>query len=391
MSGGYVLEAARVTDDVAHSSPMAALALSVGALLGGALAVALTPITLGGSAALVLGIASGAKGVGEALDQRSLHALAARRELPKETGEEITTGAKSVFLDEPRERAAKAHPEVLLTHGGQWVTHGSKTVLIENTYASRLSDQASCGGFICNGSKTVFYGGTTAVFPGADADPSEVKDQGLYGAYSLALDVAALIAGGLEGAALLRAAARPKVPPRAAKPVHGDDLTDARAAADDQLHRGQSYRGDTRSPAELEGADGFRSVKPDGDSSLATHMRGDRPPGQWISASRDPQVAANYAAYPNANQNIAAAVDRWGDRDIIGYAYRIDQAGGVDVMNTPGLAGSLSAVTNKEVAFSQGVPWSSVSGWHPVYKPTTMDDLLPSFGDFVPNPGFVPK
>ena len=199
MSGGYVLEAARVTDDVAHSSPMAALALSVGALLGGALAVALTPITLGGSAALVLGIASGAKGVGEALDQRSLHALAARRELPKETGEEITTGAKSVFLDEPRERAAKAHPEVLLTHGGQWVTHGSKTVLIENTYASRLSDQASCGGFICNGSKTVFYGGTTAVFPGADADPSEVKDQGLYGAYSLALDVAALLAGGPEG------------------------------------------------------------------------------------------------------------------------------------------------------------------------------------------------
>lgn len=226
----YLEQAARVTDPVVHSNLDIPVALTVAGLLAGlVVVVAAAPISLGAGAALVITAGAEAQNLGEVLANRELRIDIASRNLPKTTGETIIDGAKTVFLDEPKLQAAKAHPVTKLTHAGHWVISGSSTVLIENTYASRIKDSAMCGGFVCNGSTTVFYGGAKQVFPGAPADPSEVLDMGLYGDASLALRVAEMILLTMEGVGAARALARSatRKPGLADQLPIGDDVGDA--------------------------------------------------------------------------------------------------------------------------------------------------------------------
>lgn len=233
----YLEQAARVTDPVVHSNLDIPIALTVAGLLGGVIvAVVAAPISLGAGAALIITAGAEAQNVGEVLANRQLRIDLAARNLPKTTGETIIDGAKTVFLDEIKENAAKAHPDTKLTHGGHWVISGSSTVLIEQTYASRIKDSTMCGGYVCNGSTTVFYGGAKKIFPGAPADPREVLDMGLYGDVALALQVAEMILLTMEGVGAARALARSPTrrPSLADQYPDGDELgDDIRRALDD--------------------------------------------------------------------------------------------------------------------------------------------------------------
>lgn len=188
----YVEQAARVTDPVKHSDLDFRLGLAVVAFLGGGVAILLAAPTAGGSVVLMTTLLSAADLAGSAADAAVFDAAIAERQVDREGDDEITDGAATVFLDEVRERAAKAHPETKLDHGDHWITHGSTTVFIENTYASRLGDRASCGGYISFGSETIFYGGEQINYPGTAPDPHE-ETASLYATYQDALMFASLV------------------------------------------------------------------------------------------------------------------------------------------------------------------------------------------------------
>ncbi len=191
----WVEQAARVTDPVKHSSLLARYGLSVVALIGGTAAALLAVPTMGGSLALMAATVAAtvaADEAGIAIGRAELQADIADRVMERDTGETIEEGAATVFLDEIRERAAKADPATTLSHGGHWVSWGSRTVFIENTYASRFGDHTSCGGHICYGSETVFYGGEKTPYPGVSDNPREQHplDEEFF-AISLAVGLAA--------------------------------------------------------------------------------------------------------------------------------------------------------------------------------------------------------
>jgi hypothetical protein len=142
--------------------------------------------------------------------------------------------------------------------------------------------------------------------------------------------------------------------------VHAEEVYDQAEVAPEQLWDGPTYRGDTRSPAEIEAAGGFDGLDPGGGISLDQHMNGVRPPSQWVSASTDLDIAQAYAWQPNTIPNQALITAQQGD--IVGYAYHLNQAGGVNTHMVPGITN----LSNLEVAFSQGIPWSSVSGYTPM-------------------------
>ena len=224
----YLEQASRVTDPVVHSDLDIPVALTVAGLLGGVPVAMAAPISLGAAAALVITAGAEARGAGEILANRQLKIDLANRNLPKSTGETIVDGANTVFLDEIKERAAKAHPNTKLSHGSHWVISGSSTVLIEKTYASRITDSTMCGGYVCYGSETIFYGGAKKIFPGAPAEPDEVLDMGLYGDVAFAMDVAELILLSMEGVGVARALARSAARrPRLADQLEVTDATEA--------------------------------------------------------------------------------------------------------------------------------------------------------------------
>jgi RHS repeat-associated protein len=143
-----------------------------------------------------------------------------------------------------------------------------------------------------------------------------------------------------------------------------------------QLHSGETFRGDTRSPAEIKAAGGFQGRNPEGQVSLDEHMKAKRNPSQWISASKSPDVASLYSVMPNADQS------KFLTQHNKGYSYVIDHPGGVDVNTVPGITNT----PNLEVAYDQGVPWSSVKGW------TEVESAQGAVArtKFIPNPDYVP-
>ncbi|MEZ4438740.1 MAG: hypothetical protein R3B72_06605 [Polyangiaceae bacterium] len=188
-------QASRVKHDVAHSSPAATIGLTltivvVGVATGGVGSTAL---------AITFGLASElGKAGGRALGGRELRALLDARNLPRNTDEQIKTGAATVFLDPEREPAAKAYFDTKLTkHQDKYVQEGSKTVLVERYYGARIGSKTACAGYVSWGSETIFYGGPTGTLPDpkVDENPSEMIDGGivdamdiafgLYGIYSL--------------------------------------------------------------------------------------------------------------------------------------------------------------------------------------------------------------
>ena len=157
--------------------------------------------------------------------------------------------------------------------------------------------------------------------------------------------------------------------------VHADEIVDQADVAPEQLWDGPSYRGDQRTPAEIEAAGGFYGYDPDGTVTLQEHMGKVRPPSQWVSASQGNSIAEAYAWRPNA-ADIGPSLLGRAEGDILGYSYAINHPGGVNTHAVPGITN----LSNLEVAFSQGIPWSSVQG----YTPIIIQNGTPTPGAFVP-------
>jgi hypothetical protein len=164
---------------------------------------------------------------------------------------------------------------------------------------------------------------------------------------------------------------------------HSTEIFDEADVAPNQVNEGFTFRGDQHSPEELAAADGFHPSNPDANISLDAHMAYERPNGsQWISTSQDQWIAEQYAWRPNA-MPLDKAYERirgMPDGSVIGYNYHLSQPGGVNTLQVPGIMGMENA-SNMEVAFSRGIPWSSVSGWAPIH----VVNGQPVVGDFVPN------
>lgn len=182
------------------------------------------------------------------------------------------------------------------------------------------------------------------------------------------------------GEAIVNVGAAKLLSPRAPKAARGGAVIKKRKHARDVRRQGdvdhdqrwnkESYRGDTRSPEEIERAGGFKGTDPNADISLEDHMYRNRPPSQWVSTSQEAEVAKNYAGMEMFKQDLNRT-----------YVYDIVHPGGVNVNTVPGITN----VSNLEVAFSGGIPWSSVRGW----TEWVYGGGIP-VKTWVPNPAFVP-
>ncbi len=120
------------------------------------------------------------------------------------------------------------------------------------------------------------------------------------------------------------------------------------------------YRGESRTPEQVRAAGGFAGHDPNAQVSLADHMRPGRPPGPWVSTSRDPDVAAGYSANPFP---LGATRQQHSDAD--GTVFRVVQPGGVIVDRTTSMQTAVpqGGISNREVAYSQPVPWAHVESY----------------------------
>ncbi len=158
-------------------------------------------------------------------------------------------------------------------------------------------------------------------------------------------------------------------------------------AAPDARNGGEPvFRGDSRTPAEIRAAGGFRGQNPEQDATLGEHMAVRRPPSAWVSTTQDPDVAAAYAHNP-----FPLGATRQQHQLGGGYVYEIAQPGGVIVDRTslarPVPAGALA---NREVAYSEPIPWSSVRRYAEVPANTMVTSLdgVPTVR-WVPNPDYT--
>ncbi|MFG2255175.1 scabin-related ADP-ribosyltransferase [Streptomyces mirabilis] len=102
------------------------------------------------------------------------------------------------------------------------------------------------------------------------------------------------------------------------------------------------YRGDTRSPAKIEEAGGFKSRNPDGGTNLGDYVENNTP-SNFVSTSRHAQTAATFPTYARE-----------------GYVYEISGApGGIDVNERMG--GMNPNAHEAEIAFEDGIPWEYVT------------------------------
>ncbi len=136
--------------------------------------------------------------------------------------------------------------------------------------------------------------------------------------------------------------------------THAKEVYGAKDVGGDQLNTGQAYRGDSRSPQQIREAGGFQARDPQGNVSLDHHMKAKRDPSQWVSASQSRDIGDAYSVMPNADQTKVFSKEK-----TVGYNYVIDHPGGVEVNTVPGITNT----PNLEVAYAEGVPFSSVKGW----------------------------
>ncbi len=159
-------EAARLGDDIGHTSAMAGLlmglaaGLVVGLLIvgsiatGGALAVAL-------GAVFVAGMSATGGLIGMAIGQRNDGNIAGK----------IGSGSPNVFTVGRNQARARADFVECDDHGTKYIATGSSTVFVNCELAARRSDQTECDAKLHTDQETVLFGGETALAPGMSVSP----------------------------------------------------------------------------------------------------------------------------------------------------------------------------------------------------------------------------
>ncbi|MFL6465337.1 MAG: PAAR domain-containing protein, partial [Bryobacteraceae bacterium] len=164
------LEAARIGDEIGHTSALAGLI--VGALAAAAVAVAVVAIVgTGGMAAVAVGAGIAAAAAGGGLGGAYIGEL-----IPTSPTGAIFTGSFNVFIGSPVLGAARASIDmaacsgVIVPHATPLIAQGSSNVFINNMMAARRTDKLVCGAAIAKGCPDVFIGGGTANVPGLTID-----------------------------------------------------------------------------------------------------------------------------------------------------------------------------------------------------------------------------
>jgi uncharacterized Zn-binding protein involved in type VI secretion len=164
------LEAARIGDEIGHTSALAGLL--IGAVAAAAIAVAVVAIVgTGGMAAVAIGAGIAAATAGGALGGASIGAL-----IPTSPTGAILTGSFDVFIGTmPAARAgldtaACSGVVPLFPHATPLIAQGSTNVFTNGMMAARRTDKLVCGAAIAKGCPTVFIGGGTATVPGLTID-----------------------------------------------------------------------------------------------------------------------------------------------------------------------------------------------------------------------------
>jgi uncharacterized Zn-binding protein involved in type VI secretion len=159
--------AARLGDEIAHSSALGMLV--AGVVAGAVAAVAVVAIVgTGGVAAVAIGAGIAAAGAGGGLAGLSIGEAMA----PTVTGK-ITTGSPDVFIEGPP--AARAGLDTTLCRGiislhspHGLIAQGSDGVFINNMMAARKGDKIVCGAKISSACKMTFIGGGPATAAGLE-------------------------------------------------------------------------------------------------------------------------------------------------------------------------------------------------------------------------------
>jgi hypothetical protein len=138
-----------------------------------------------------------------------------------------------------------------------------------------------------------------------------------------------------------------------------DAIPAFRTSADDVL-----WRGDSRTPEEIQAAGGFHPFAPANPISVNDHLPSNRPVSHWVSSSTDLKRAKSFA---RGAENPFGK----GYQDV-GYVYKIRKEGGV-----------ITHSYESEVAFSEPVAWHNVEqyGRYDQYTDTV---------DWIRNPNFRP-
>ncbi|AUX49055.1 uncharacterized protein SOCE26_106000 [Sorangium cellulosum] len=161
------LEAARLGDEIGHTSAWAGLIAGacVGLAIGGAI---LFSVVTGGAGAVLIGAAvAGGVGLGAA---GALAGAEIGKMFEGSPCGTIATGSPDTFIE--GHAAARAELDAL-EHGGKRVAQGSATVFVNGEHLGRKTEKAECGGVIGQGAVYTFIGGDTlTLVPVEDEIPS---------------------------------------------------------------------------------------------------------------------------------------------------------------------------------------------------------------------------
>lgn len=161
-----VLQAARVDDQIEHTSALNGLI--IGAVAGVALAVAVVAIVgTGGVAAVAIGAGIAAAGAGGALSGAYIGEV-----IPSSPKGPIITGSPNTFVGAFERGAARAGIDKVncKDHGLKLLAQGSSTVFVNQMMFVRRTEKAVCSGRVRDGCSTVLIGGDTAIVPGLEIE-----------------------------------------------------------------------------------------------------------------------------------------------------------------------------------------------------------------------------
>ncbi|AUX27742.1 uncharacterized protein SOCEGT47_083400 [Sorangium cellulosum] len=149
------LEAARLGDEIGHTSAWAGLIAGacIGLAIGGA--ILFTAVTGGAGAVLIGAAIAGGVGLGAAGALAGAEIGKMFEGSPCGTTE---TGSPDTFIEA---RAAVRAVLDVIEHGGKKVAQGSSTVFVNGEHLSRRTEKAQCGGVISQGASYTFIGGDT--------------------------------------------------------------------------------------------------------------------------------------------------------------------------------------------------------------------------------------
>ncbi|EYF05455.1 polymorphic toxin type 46 domain-containing protein [Chondromyces apiculatus] len=157
------LEAARLGDEIGHTSAMKGLlvGLAVGFLVTGAILLAAgATVATGGAAAVVIGgLIAGTAGGG-------LAGMKIGSMFESDPKGPISTGSPNTFLGTGMRKAARATIDKVACedHDDKLIAQGSVDVFINQAPAARRTDKTECSGPIREGQPDVFFGGPTGTY-----------------------------------------------------------------------------------------------------------------------------------------------------------------------------------------------------------------------------------